>query len=231
MILAKRLSPKQIEEITNSFINGIPITLLSEKYSFTKLTISRNLKKHIGEKKYNELIEKFAINKRLVRKNSKKVKSQLERSELDLDNKRREISNLKESVLNSSNGSEAFKEHSFVEIAPLNCEINAELQKDISSIPISSIDFPKVVYMIVDKKIELEIKLLKEYPEWHFLPNDDLKRKTIEIFYDIKNAKRACNKEQKVIKVPNTNVFKIVAPILIARGISRIINNDKLISL
>ena len=33
------------------------------------------------------------------------------------------------------------------------------------------------------------------------------------------------------IKVPNTNVFKIVSPILKSRGITRIICEDKLISL
>ena len=85
--------------------------------------------------------------------------------------------------------------------------------------------------MVVDKKIELVIKLLKDYPEWQFLSQDELKRKTIEIFYDLKNAKRFCNKEQKVIKVPNTRVFSIVAPILISRGISRIVCPDKLIAL
>ena len=30
------------------------------------------------------------------------------------------------------------------------------------------ISLPKVVYMVVDKKIELEIKLLKDFPEWDF---------------------------------------------------------------
>ena len=85
--------------------------------------------------------------------------------------------------------------------------------------------------MVVDKKIELVIKLLKDYPEWQFLSQDELKRKTIEIFYDLKNAKRFCNKEQKVIKVPNTEVFKIVAPILLSKGISRIVSSEKLIAL
>ena len=46
---------------------------------------------------------------------------------------------------------------------------------------------------------------------------DDLNRKTIEIFFDLKIAKRSCNKEQKVIKVPNTDVFRIAAPILISK--------------
>ena len=39
-------------------------------------------------------------------------------------------------------------------------------------------DFPKIVYMVVDKKIELEIKLLKDFPEWEFLPHDDLRQDT-----------------------------------------------------
>ena len=85
--------------------------------------------------------------------------------------------------------------------------------------------------MVVDKNIELDIKYLKDFPQWQFLPDKDLKRKTIEIFADLKNAKIACNKDQKVIKVPNTNVFKIVAPILLARGISRIIKENQLIKI
>ena len=85
--------------------------------------------------------------------------------------------------------------------------------------------------MIVNKNIELEIKVLRDYPDWHFLPDDDLNRKTIEIFNDLKVAKRDCRKEQKVLKVPNTNVFKITARILISKGITRIVNDDKLISL
>ena len=85
--------------------------------------------------------------------------------------------------------------------------------------------------MIVDKQIELETKLLKNYAEWSFLSEKDLNRKTIEIFFDLKIAKRSCKKEQKVIKVPNSNVFKIVAPILLSRGISRIVSSDYLIAL
>ena len=85
--------------------------------------------------------------------------------------------------------------------------------------------------MVVDKKIELLVKYLKDYPIWHFLSEEELNRKTIEIFEDQKIAKRFCNKEQKVIKVPNTEVFKIVAPILRFRGISRIVSAEKLISL
>ena len=119
----------------------------------------------------------------------------------------------------------------FIQITPLNYEIGSTSRQELSSIPISEINFPDMVYMIVDKNIELEIKLLKDYPQWDFLPNSDLNRKTIEIFNDMKVAKRFCKKEQKVIKVPNTDVFKIAAPTLISRGISRIVSSEQLIAL
>ena len=113
----------------------------------------------------------------------------------------------------------------------MNTENIDSVQKDFASIPILETKFPNIVYMIVDKKIELETKLLKEYSEWQFLSQKDLERKTIEIHYELKNAKTLCSKDQKVIKIPNTNVFKIVAPILLSRGITRIVTKDNLIAL
>ena len=119
----------------------------------------------------------------------------------------------------------------FIEIAPLTIDVDNSTRKELTSVPILEVNLPKTVYMIVDKKVELEIKLLRDYPKWNFLSEDELKRKTIEIFFDLKIAKSFCQKEQKVIKVPNTNVFKIVAPILCSRGVSRIVSADKLIAL
>ena len=127
---------------------------------------------------------------------------------------------------------EFFTNDAFIELTPLNLDIDSNSQKDLSSVPISEINLPNVVlYMVVDKNIELEIKFLKNYPAWSFLSEDELERRTIQIFNDLKIAKRYCDKEQKVIKVPNSEVFKIVAPILVSRGISRIVNDDNLISL
>ena len=51
------------------------------------------------------------------------------------------------------------------------------------------------------------------------------------LFFDLNLAKKSCNKDQKVLKVPNTNVFKIAAPILLAKGISRIVCAENLIAL
>ena len=226
--MTKRLSDEQKKKIIDKFINGSTIELLAREFNCTESTIIRNLKKDLGEKTYKELANK--IKKSIKIYDNSKRNIDITASDLKLVSARKdfeEINIAKESdnSLSQTNFAE------FIEIQPLDFEIENSSRKELSSIPIDQVEFPKVVYMVVDKNIELEIKLLKDYPSWEFLPNEDLNRKTIEIFFDLKTAKRACGKEKKVIKVPNTNVFKIVSPILISRGISRIVSEEKLIAL
>ena len=227
--MAKRLTDKQKEQLIQEFINGRNINDLVEEFSSTKLTISRYLKKNLGAETYQSLIEKSKISKSLFI--NQEISSSMDNGNL-LNNKvgEKNISYKEADELNFEEDDD-FALNDFVEVSPLNCEIDNIPQKDLSSIPISEINFPKVVYMIVDNKIELQTKLLKDYPEWQFLSKEELDRNTIQIFYDLKVAKRFCSKEQKVIKVPNTAVFRIVAPVLISRGISRIVTFDKLIAL
>ena len=216
--MARRLTENEKEQIVSNFSTGKSLDDLSKDFKFTKLTISRNLIKILGEKKYKNLIEKNKLVKKDLRENNKSI---------SFDNK----NELQTNIQKENSFDEYFQASPFLEITPLNYEIDSSLQKDLSSVPISEVTFPKVVYMIVDKKIELQIKYLYDYPDWQFLAKDELDRKTIEIFLDLKNAKRFCNKEQKVIKVPNTEIFKLVAPILLSRGITRIVSADKLIAL
>ena len=222
--MAKRLTDKQKEEIIKLFISGVNIDSISRQFNCTKLTISRNLKKNIGEVYYTELVQKSKLENDSSQKNdyvnhnginnNTKIKKKVNKSNID--------KKVKE---------ESFTISEFVEVTPLLDNIDNTPQKDLSSVPLSEIDFPKNVFMIVDKKVELEIRYLRDFPKWQFLSQDELQRKTIQIYFDLKIAKSYCSKEQKVIKVPNTQVFKLVAPILLSRGISRIVSSDKLISL
>ena len=232
--MAKRLTDKEKDEILESFKSGKSLDILSEEYNFNKLTIARNLKKSLGDLKYKELLNKNKSCKGKPKKGkstSEKIKvNGLVNINLNHEGSKK-VSEASEILEENRNDSNFTPMESFFEIAPLNYEIENLSRKELSSVHISEVDFPKVVYMIVDKKIELETKLLKDFPAWDFLPDDDLNRKTIEIFFDLNLAKRVCNKEQKVLKVPNTDVFKIAAPLLIERGISRIVCAENLIAL
>ena len=226
--MAKRLSEKEKEEIIQSFKDGKTIDFLSKEFNCNKLTIIRNLKKNLGEEKYKELINNKEVRtkKNKNNKNPIKISDDFEKS----DKSKKDLSDKKNFNINQYK-SDFEPVDSFFEIAPLDYEMDDSSRKELSSVSISEVDLPKIVYMIVDKKIELEIKLLKDFPEWDFLPDDDLNRKTIEIFFDLNLAKRSCNKEQKVLKVPNTDVFRITTPILLEKGISRIVCAENLIAL
>ena len=220
--MAKRLSEEEKKVIFKCFTEGKTIDELAEQFFCTKVTIVRNLKINLGKEKFKELLNQ---NKKV---NKSPKHKELSNSE---NNNCLDKINIAESTTYDYSKEELLPIGTFTEIVPLNYDIENTIQKDLSSVPISDVDFPKIVYMIVNKNIELETKFLKEYPEWQFLPQEELNRKTIEIYLDIKIAKRFCNKEQKVIKVPNTNVFKITASLLLNKGISRIISSDKLIAL
>ena len=156
--MAKRLLEKQIEEIVQLFISGVNIEQLSKRFSCTKLTISRNLKKNLGEEIYKELSIKSKSNNNL-------------KENIEFLNKNKKVKKIKtnnESLKKNSYQKvqeDFFESSQFFEVAPLNCEIENSAQKDLSSIPIADVDFPETVFMIVDKKIELEIKYLKDYPK------------------------------------------------------------------
>ena len=223
--MSKRLSDIQKKEIIQRFINGESLDLLSERFGYTKLTISRNIKKSIGLDLFNNLNKKSSNKDDLSENLSHDLVLPVK------ENNFLDINSNKDSINQSFSENQFLQSSSFMELVPIDLDIDNSTRKDCSSIPIEEIDFPEIVYMIVDKKIELEIKLLKDYPEWHFLPEEDLQIKTIEIYFDLKVAKRDCKKDQKVIKVPNTNVFKIASKIMVSRGIKRIISDKQLISL
>ena len=214
--MPKRLTEEDKHQLIQKLLEGENIDFLSKEYSVTKVTINRNLKKFLGNKKFEEFLEKIKVKKKL------KFKELESLTKLENDEKlgSKEYKDEESAIFND-----------FTELTPLYLDIDNEPQRDLSSIDINLFDFPKMVYMIVNKEIELETKSLRDFPQWQFLSMEDLNRKTFEIFFDMNIAKRACKKDQKVLKVPNPNVFKLVAPILCSRGISRIVCPEKLIAL
>ena len=222
--MAKHLSNEQKEKLLELFLNGKTIDELAIEYDCTKLTISRNLRKNFGDAKFKSIIQKNKLHIK-NKKNTNKIDKESKSSKTDF------IENVPESFYAHSSENEFLQPSSFTEIKPLFFDVDNAPQKDYASVTLDSVKFPDIVYMVVDKNIELNIKSLRDYPEWQYLSESDLSRKTIEIFFESKLAKLKCSKDQRVIKVPNTKVFQIVRPILISRGISRIINNDQLIAL
>jgi DNA-binding transcriptional regulator YhcF (GntR family) len=123
-------------------------------------------------------------------------------------------------------------DENFEEIAPLVSGFDFDLKKQKSDFEILDYEcLPESVYMIVDKKVELELQLISDLPEWSFLPDNELQRKAILLFANQRSAKRICSRSQRVIKIPNTSIFKLSQSYLISRGITRLILEDSIIGL
>ena len=135
--MAKRLTEIQIKEIINHFVNGNSIDQLSKKFICTKQTIIRNIKKNISENQYSSLIknQKFKENNLENFINSKNQEKQKE-----LKNKKSNIQS--NSVIGQDNQNKSpqfYSDSVFMEIAPLDVDLNNETQKDLSSISIEEI--------------------------------------------------------------------------------------------
>ena len=213
-IVSKKVTDLQKKEILESFKDGLSLKDLSLKYKFSVQTISRQLKNLIGEAEFKK-IKLSKLNKNDFNESISLVKKENQPSKFTKEKFENNIEN----------------EFRFVEIAPLTEGVNLETQKDISSKPLSEISLPKNLYLLVDKNTELEPRLLKDYSEWHFLPEEDLRRYTIEIFQEKKKAQYKCQKNQKLIKVPNPDVFLKASTILKSKGISRIVFENSLLAI
>ena len=204
--MAKKVSETEKNRILEDFKKGLSIKEISLKYKFSMQTISKYIKNNLDASLITEIKnqdnKKVSNNAKVTNKTNIKSTKEIEK-----DNQ------------------------SFFEIVPLSDNFEFGAQKEISSIPLKDANLPEIVYIIIDKKIELEIKLLRDYTEWQFLPEEDLERKTIRIFSDQRCAKKICSSTQKLIKIPNSSIFSLASKQLISKGISRIIFDDNLIAI
>ena len=123
-------------------------------------------------------------------------------------------------------------DNNFEEIAPLITSYDFDLKKQKTNFEILNYEsLPESVYMIVDKKVELDLQPISDLPEWSFLPENELQRNAILLFSNQRSAKRICSRNQRVIKIPNTSIFQISKPYLISKGITRLILDDSIIGL
>jgi len=122
-------------------------------------------------------------------------------------------------------------DNNFEEIAPLisSFDFDRKQKSDFEILNYESL--PESVYMIVDKKVELDSQPISDLPEWSFLPENELQRNAILLFSNQRSAKRICSRNQRVIKIPNTSIFNLLKSYLIAKGITRLILEDSIIGL
>ena len=119
----------------------------------------------------------------------------------------------------------------FTELVPLLGVGNLSDRPLNQAQPFSVDLLPDSAYMLVDKVVELDARPLKEFPELGLLDDAEQERQGLCLFASPRAAKRQCGRSQRVIKVPDTAVFKRTSSYLLARGITRLVLDGTLIAL
>ncbi|WP_413391421.1 helix-turn-helix domain-containing protein [Prochlorococcus marinus] len=225
-MISRRLTKIQKAEILEAYKAGYNSNSLAEKYNCTTSTILRIVKTLLSDVEYKLLKEERSksSNKKGKSFDYQNLKEQDLRIESYEDSEDLEIEQISTLSLDNNNDFEL--------IAPLLSQFGVEEVKPKSDYEILDYSsLPESVYMIVDKKVELDSQLISDLPEWSFLPENELKRNAILLFSNQRAAKRSCLKNQRVIKIPNTDIFKLSKSYLISKGITRLILEDTIMAL
>ena len=236
-MVPRRLNKNQKDEILEGYRAGETTFDLSSRFQCSVSTIDRTVKTLISETEYKTLKQKRKeINKKKITSQSDEVKN---KSSEDEEEENFVINEVNKSLQTSTdaedsdlNQAQQDFENVFEEIVPLISSFGFEKEEQKADVQILKMDsLPECVYMLVDKKVELEAKFISDLPEWSFLPENELKRNAIILYSNQRSAKRNCSRNQRVIKIPNSNVFDMTKSYLLSKGITRLILEDTLISL
>lgn len=216
----------------------MPFGELAKEYDCTPSTITRTVKGCLSDQEYlslKKLRSKFnPLNQDQAPENlSKENQSETLGNNLvrEDDFENNQFSQVFDEEEENSEFNDQDPKENFQEVIPLISEFAWEEQKEVAAKAFAVELLPETVYMLVDKKVELESKPLKEFSQWSFLPEHDQERLAIMLFSNQRSAKRNCSRNQRVLKVPNPDVFKLSCPFLLSKGITRLIIDDCLIAL
>ena len=260
-MISRRLTKNQKDEIVEAYRAGENTNILAEKYSCSSNTINRTVKTLLSDSEYKSLKGKRLKSRNEKAQSINNISFDSKKDDFEQRNSLYSLqtSDDKKEESKKNDYNSEFEEIDFLPIGELDqnedkSNQNSDLEKIKNTgnefeeiVPlVSSFDFekekldfeilsqetlPESVYMLVDKKVELEVTSISDLPEWSFLPENELRRNALLLFFNQRTAKRSCSRNQRVIKIPNTNVFKVSKPYLISKGITRLILEDSMIGL
>ena len=119
----------------------------------------------------------------------------------------------------------------FHEVAVLPVDLPQVNTQQVHCLPFAAGVLPDSVYMLVDKTVELDPRPLSDFPELGVADPEEQSLQALCLFTSPRTAKRQCGRSQRVIKVPDTQVFAITTRHLVARGITRLLVEGALYAL
>ncbi|MGB3532324.1 MAG: transcriptional regulator [Microcoleaceae cyanobacterium] len=109
------------------------------------------------------------------------------------------------------------------ELLILKEQISSQSNADkIQILPLSEANLPRTCYLVIDRFSELITRPLKAFSELGQIPAEEIQKKTLPIFDNHRVASRFSARNQRVFKVPDSQLLQKTASYLQAKGITRL---------
>ena len=90
---------------------------------------------------------------------------------------------------------------------------------------------PAPLYLLVERSLELQPRTLGSLHQLTPLDTDEQQRQGLVLFGNVRQARRQCRRNQRIVKVADPKLLGKTAPHLLAQGISRLVVEDALYAL
>ena len=237
-----RLNDSHKQEIVERYRAGDTSAQIAAAYGCSTNTVSRTVRSLLSPEEYAELkAQRSAKNSGLASSvpeietaevsRPENPQTSLEDSGIGVPSSKGEGEDFSSADLNDNETFNTDDENVFHEIAVLPVDLPQVTTQQVICRPFASELLPDSVYMLVDKTVELDPRPLSEFPELGLSDPSEQQRQALCLFSSPRAAKRQCGRNQRVIKVPHTQVFEKTTCYLLARGITHLVVEGSLFAL
>ena len=118
--------------------------------------------------------------------------------------------------------------------ATSNQGANKNARKSVEVIRAKKLDVNQLsspLYLVVERSVELQPQTLCSLQHLGPLDTDEQQRQGLVLFSNVRQAKRQCRRNQRIVKVADPKLLSKTAPHLLAKGISRLVVESSLYAL
>ena len=237
-----RLNDSHKHEIVERYRAGDTSAQIAAAYSCSTNTVSRTVRSLLSPAEYSELKAQRSAKSSDIESSVPEIEtadvSHPENPQTSIEDSLTEAPSSKEEGgdfggddLNDIETFNTDDENVFHEVAVLPVDLPQVTTQQVICRPFASELLPDSVYMLVDKTVELDPRPLSEFPELGLSDPSEQQRQALCLYASPRAAKRQCGRSQRVIKVPDTQVFEQTTSYLLARGITHLVVEGSLFAL
>ncbi|MEO1148914.1 MAG: hypothetical protein AAFY26_25400, partial [Cyanobacteria bacterium J06638_22] len=101
----------------------------------------------------------------------------------------------------------------------------------IQILPLTDAKLPRTCYLVVDRTAELITRPLSDFAELGQIPEVEAKERTLPVFDNHRIAKRFMRRAQRIVKIPDSQMFFKTRSYLQAKGITRLLVDGQIYTL